>query len=128
MTEPCSPKYWPTSSPRHGRGRPRTRPDAVLADKAYSPGTILRQLRSLGITAVIPENTDTIAARGRRGSRGGRPPKLDADLYKIRNVVERSFTLAKQWRALATGYDKLEITYCAAVTFCAIMTWLRATG
>ena len=49
--------------PRHGRGRPRTRPDAVIADKAYLSGTIRRQLRSRGIAAVIPEKSDTIAAR-----------------------------------------------------------------
>ncbi|WP_422110543.1 IS5 family transposase [Dietzia cercidiphylli] len=114
--------------PRHGKGRPRTRPDAVIADKAYSSGTIRRQLRSRGIAAVIPEKSDTIAARERRGSRGGRPPKLDTGLYKNRNVVERSFALAKQWRALATRYDKLAITYRAAVTLCAILTWLRRLG
>ncbi|MGX1599016.1 transposase [Dietzia maris] len=114
-------------SPIH-RGRPRTRPDAVIADKAYSSGTIRRQLRSRGIAAVIPEKSDTIAARERRGSRGGRPPKLDTGLYKDRNVVERSFALAKQWRALATRYDKLAITYRAAVTLCAILTWLRRLG
>ncbi|WP_344996615.1 transposase, partial [Dietzia aurantiaca] len=53
---------------------------------------------------------------------------LDADLYKDRNVVERSFALAKQWRALATRYDKLATTYRAAVTLCAILTWLRRLG
>lgn len=99
-----------------------------VADKAYSSGTIRRQLRSRGIAAVIPEKSDTIAARERRGSRGGRPPKLDTDLYKDRNVVERSFALAKQWRALATRYDTLAITYRAAVTLCAILTWLRQLG
>lgn len=114
--------------PRHGRGRPRTRPDAVIADKAYSSGIIRRQLRNRGIAAVIPEKSDTIAARARRGSRGGRPPKLEADLYKGRNVVERSFALAKQWRALATRYDKLAITYRAAVTLCSILAWVRLLG
>ncbi|WP_374214079.1 IS5 family transposase [Rhodococcus pyridinivorans] len=114
--------------PRQGRGRPRTRPDAVIADKAYSAGTIRRQLRSRGIAAVIPEKSDTIAARGRRGSHGGIPPKLDTELYKGRNVVERSFALAKQWRALATRYDKLAITYRAAVTLCSILAWVRLMG
>ena len=114
--------------PRHGRGRPSTRPDAVIADKAYSSGTIRRQLRNRGIAAVIPEKSDTIAARARRGGRGGRPPKLDVDLYKGRNVVERSFALAKQWRALATRYDKLAITYRAAVTLCSILSWVRLLG
>ena len=40
--------------------------------------------------------------------------------------MERYFALAKQWRGLATRYDKLAITYRAAVTICAILTWLRA--
>ena len=79
-------------------------------------------------TPTNPVRFNTIAARERRGSRGGRPPKLDTDLYKNRNVVERSFALAKQWRALATRYDKLAITYRAAVTLCAILTWLRRLG
>lgn len=75
-----------------------------------------------------PVKSDTISARRRRGSRGGRVPNFDADLYKGRNVVERSFALAKQWRALTTRYDKLAITYRAAVTLCAILTWLRRIG
>lgn len=114
--------------PRPARGRPRTRPDAVIADKAYSTGTIRRQLRSRRITAVIPDKSNTIAARERRGSRGGRPPNFNADLYKDRNVVERSFALAKQWRALATRYDKLAINYRAAVTLCSILARLRHMG
>lgn len=114
--------------PRHGRGRPRTRPDAVIADKAYSTGTTRRLLRSRRIAAVIPEKSTTIAARERRSSRGGRPPNFDADLYKDRNVVERSFALAKQWRGLATRYDKLAINFRAAVTLCSILAWLRTIG
>jgi transposase len=112
--------------PRLGPGRPRTRPDAVLADKAYSTGVIRDQLRRRGITAVIPLKSDHLAARKRRGSAGGRPPAFDAERYKGRNVVERFFNRAKQWRGLATRYDKLAITYRAAVTIFAIITWLRA--
>jgi hypothetical protein len=44
--------------PRLGAGRARNRPDAVLADKAYSSRAIRRLLRSRGITAVIPEPRD----------------------------------------------------------------------
>ena len=112
--------------PRLGRGRARTRPDAVIADKAYATGVIRAELRRRGIKAVIPAKSDAIAARRRRGSAGGRPPAFDADTYKDRNVVERSFNVAKQWRGLATRYDKLAITYRAAVTICALITWLRA--
>lgn len=111
--------------PRAGAGRARTRPDAVVADKAYSTGVIRTELRRRGIKAVIPLKNDHLAARARRGSAGGRPPAFDPEAYKGRNVVERSFNRAKQWRALATRYDKLAITYRAAVTLFAILTWLR---
>lgn len=111
--------------PRIGPGRPRTRPDAVVADKAYSAGTYRRTLAARGIKAVIPEKSDQIAARKRRGSRGGRPPGLDTDAYRGRNVVERHFALIKQWRGLATRYDKLAITYRAAIVLAACITWSR---
>lgn len=111
--------------PRIGPGRPRIRPDAVIADRAYTTTAIRKDLRRRRIDAVIPEKSDQIAARKRRGSKGGRPPAFDAEIYKQRNVVERSFALAKQWRGLATRYDKLAITYRAGVTLSAILTWLR---
>ena len=82
-----------------------------------------RELRRRGIKAVIPEKSNQVTARKRRGTKGGRPPGFDPTTYKGRNVVERSFALAKQWRALATRYDKLAITYRAAVTLSAILTW-----
>src|SRR5690625_2274357 len=111
--------------PRAGGGRERTRPDAVLADRAYGSRANREYLRSRGIRAVIPEKKDQVASRKRRGSRGGRPPTFDAGAYRNRNVVERSFAYVKQWRGLATRYDKLAITYRAAVVISAIVTWLR---
>lgn len=114
--------------PRLGGGRPRTRPAAVVADRAYATGVIRRELRRRGIKAVIPDKIDQITARQRRGQRGGRPPALDEQTYKGRNVVERHFALIKQWRALATRYDKLAITYRAAAVLAACITWLRALG
>ena len=97
--------------PRLGPGRARTRPDAVLADKAYSSRAIRALLRSRGITAVIPEPRDQQAHRKRRGQRGGRPVSYDPEVYKGRNVVERSFNDHKQWRGLVTRYDKLAAVY-----------------
>ena len=85
-------------------------------------------LRARGITAVIPEKSDQIAARRRKGSKGGRPPAFDADAYKDRNVVERSFALVKQWRGIATRYDKLAITYRAAAVLHACLTWATLIG
>ena len=71
---------------RPGSGRARTRPDRVRADKAYSSRAIRTELRRRGITTVIPEPSDQIAHRKRRGSRGGRPPAFDAADYQWRNV------------------------------------------
>lgn len=114
--------------PRKGPGRPRTRPDAVLADKAYAAGVTRRMLQRRGIKVVIPLKSDQIAARKRKGSKGGRPPGLDNQMYRGRNVVERSFALIKQWRGLATRYDKLAITYRAAVVLSACIVWTRLLG
>lgn len=111
--------------PRLGRGRPRTRPDAVLADKAYSSRAIRSELRRRGIVAVIPEPRDQQGHRKRRGARGGRPVTYDAVAYRGRNVVERSFNAVKHWRALATRYDKLAIVYRGGAVLAAILAWLR---
>jgi len=112
--------------PRRGPGRPRTRPTRVLADKAYSSRANRDLLRARGITAVIAQPSDQAAHRKRRGRAGGRPPAFGVDAYKGRNVVERSFNAIKQWRGLATRYDKLALTYRGGVVLAAIVTWLRA--
>jgi transposase len=111
--------------PRLGAGRPRTTPGKVLGDKAYSLRATRDLLRKRGIVAVIPEPRDQRANRARRGSHGGRPVTYDHDTYKGRNVVERSFNTLKQWRGLATRYDKLAIVYRAAAVLAAVITWLR---
>ncbi len=114
--------------PRLGPGPPRTRPDVVVADRAYTNGVNRRMLAARRVKTVIPQKNTEIAARLRRGSLGGRPPAFDAESYKGRNVVERSFNLSKQWRALATRYDKLAITYRAAAVLQACIRWLRLLG
>ena len=107
------------------RGRPRTRPNAVRADKAYSSRAIRGHLRSCGIKAVIPEPDDQKGHRRRRGSRGGRPIGLDAIDSKNRNVIERQYCHLKQWRGLATRYDKHAIVYRAAVVLNAVIAWAK---
>ena len=109
-------------------GRPRTRPEALLGDKAYSSRAIREHLRTRGITAVIPEPDDQKRHRTRRGSRGGRPPGFDAARYKSRNVIERGFNNIKQWRGLATRYDRLAIVYRGAAVLRAITLWLKRLG
>jgi transposase len=114
--------------PRTGVGRPRRRPDAVIADKAYSSRAIRQTLRRRGIRAVIPERTDQKANRMRRGRAGGRPPAFDRDLYKARNVVERCFNRLKQFRAIATRFDKLAARYRTGLHLAALILWLREPG
>lgn len=113
--------------PRLGPGRPRTTPDKVLGDKAYSSRATRALLRARGIVAVIPEPRDQRANRQHRGSRGGRPVSYDHDTYKNRNVVERSFVHLKQWRGLATRYDK-PIVYRATAVLAAAIMGVAAVG
>ena len=94
----CLPVLNAIRVPRLGSGRPRTRPDAILADKAYSSRAIRAELRRRGIVAVIPEPCDQQGHRKRRESRGGRPVTYDVAAYRGRNVVERSFNALKHWR------------------------------
>ena len=110
--------------PRPGRGRPRTTPDALLGDKAYSARAHRERLRARGITTVIPEPADQLGHRTKRGSRGGRPVNFDADRYRGRNVVERSFCRLKNWRGLATRYDKHVLIYRGGVVLASILLWL----
>ena len=106
------------------RGRPRRRPDSVIADKAYSHHSTRRALRRRGIRVVIPEKSDQIAYRAAKGRRGGRPPRFDPEAYRDRNVVERAFNRLKGWRAIATRYDKHARNYRAGlIVACIVLFW-----
>ena len=110
---------------RDGPGRPRCRPEVVILDKAYSHPSTRAAMRHRGIRMVGPERDDQIKQRAAKGSRGGRPPVFDADLYKQRNVVERCFNRLKQFRGLATRYAKRTAYYQAELIIAAIILWLR---
>jgi transposase len=110
---------------RPGPGRPRSRPETVLADKAYSHPSTRKALQQRRIRLVSPERSDQKGRRRAAGSRGGRPPAFDAGLYKQRNVVERCFSRLKQFRDLATRYAKRAAYYQAELTIAAIILWLR---
>ncbi len=98
----------------HARGRRR-----------ISSRAIRSHLRRRGIRAVIPQPSDQVSHRLRRGRFGGRPPGFDREAYKQRNTVERCINRLKQWRGLATRTDKLAIAYQAALHLAGILIWAR---
>ena len=98
---------------RMGRGRPRIRPAATAGDKGFSSPTARSALRRRGIRAIIP--------RRRNQRRVGR---FDRAAYRERNVVERTINRLKQYRRVATRYEKRAANYLAMVTIAAIMLWL----
>lgn len=110
---------------RNGGGRPRTRPDAVLCDKAYSSRAIREHLSGRKIKAVIAIKDDQHNARLRKGSQGGRPPAFDKIHYRDRNTVERAVNKLRGHRAVATRYDKRDYIYRGTITVASIWIWLR---
>ncbi|MEW2167458.1 IS5 family transposase [Streptomyces sp. NPDC007084] len=110
--------------PRPLGGRPRTRPDHVSGDKAYSSPRNRRYLRRCHIRHTIPEPKHQRANRRRRGREGGRPAGFDHDRYR-RNEVERTINRLKNSRAVATRYDKRAYVFHGTITAAAIRLWLR---
>jgi transposase len=112
--------------PRPGRGRPRKKPDHLIADKGYSYPTCRDLLRKRGIPHTIPERRDQRERREKREKRPGRKPSFEKETYRERNVVERCVNKLKQWRAIATRYDKRALNYRAGVIVASLMIWLAS--
>jgi transposase len=98
---------------RPHRGRPRRRPTRVSGDKAYSSGRIRQWLRRHGIRVTIPRK----ANERRRGP-------FNKQLYRLRARVEHLINRLKQFRRIATRYDKRGDNYLGMVTIGAILLWL----
>lgn len=97
---------------REERGRPRIRPERVVGDKGYSSKQNRRYLRKRGIGAVIAHRDDEY--------RGG---YFDKEAYRQRNIVERLINRLKQFRRVATRYEKRAVNYRAMLTIAAIVLW-----
>lgn len=91
-----------------------THTNKVLADKAYDTTYILAAVHALGAEAVIP-----VQAPRRR------PRALDQLAYRQRNRIERLMSRLKQFRRLATRYDKTACSYLGFVHFICALLWLR---
>ncbi len=101
---------------RAGRGRPRVRPTRIVADKGYSSRAIRALCRRHGIRHTIPHRRDE--------HRGG---PFDRHLYRLRHKVENCIARCKQFRAIATRYDKRGESYPAMWVIAMTIVWLRDT-
>jgi transposase len=98
---------------RPRRGRPKHRSRYLVGDKAYSSAEIRQQLRRAGTTPVIPQRSN----EKRRG-------RFNRGLYRERNRVERLINRLKQYRRIATRYEKYAVNYLAMLMIGAIRLWL----
>ncbi len=87
-------------------------PSRLLADKGYDANSLRDRLAVTETEAVIP------STRSRKT-----PIPYDAEAYRERNLIERAFCRMKDWRRIATRYDKLTINFASAVAIAAIIPW-----
>lgn len=92
-----------------------TQADAVLADKAYDADERFREkLAEKGCKAVVPPKKNRI-----------NPAEYDKDLYKDRHLIENFFAKLKQYRGIATRYDKMAQNFLGAIYLVATVIWLN---
>ena len=86
----------------------------VLADRAYNTDAVLANVAAIGAQAVIPSKKNRLVQR-----------VIDRHLYRDRNKIERFFSRLKQFRRLATRYDKTASSFLGMVHFVSALLWLR---
>ena len=86
----------------------------VLADKAYDTDAVVASVVALGAQVVIPSKKNRLVQR-----------VIDRNLYRDRNKVERFFSRLKQFRRLATRYDKTACSFLGMLHFVSALLWLR---
>jgi transposase len=103
------------AGPGPGRG-------GCCAARAYSGSAIRAHLRGRGIRASILVPADQVRGRQRRG---GRPPAFGPAASKQRNVAGRAFCYLRQYRAVATRYDKRDVVWRGTTDVASVRVWLR---
>lgn len=89
--------------------------DTLLADKGYDADErVIKRLEQQGKTAVIPPKRNRTT-----------PRDYDKDLYKARHLIENFFAKLKQYRAIATRYDKRAENFLGAIYLAAAVIWLN---
>lgn len=89
--------------------------EALLADKAFdADARVLYKLQEKGVEAVIPPKNNRKEAR-----------EYDKELYKARHLIENFFAKLKQYRAIATRYDKLANTFLGGIFLASTVIWLN---
>lgn len=87
--------------------------EALLADKGYDADAICAEIAAAGIEAAIPAKSDRHI-----------PISHDREKYRWRNLVERLFSKLKNWRRVATRYDKARESYLGFVALASIKLWI----
>ena len=95
------------------RGRPRKRCRWLLADKGYDSDAFVEDIQRRGAEAIIPSKKNRL-----------NPRSLDRHLYKARNLVERFFQKLKQFRRIATRYERLARKYQSMLSLVSAVIWL----
>ena len=99
---------------RSVRGPAKRRPGKVAGDKAYSAGHIRDWLAAHRIEAVIPHRKDEVGHDG----------PFDRESYRRRNIIERTIGWLKEFRRIATRYEKLALHYLGMITIGMILQYL----
>jgi transposase len=98
---------------RSGSGRPPIRPKRVVGDKGYTGRRIRSYLRRSCIRFTIPR----LSNEPRHGS-------FSSEIYRQRNLIERAINRLKQFRRVATRYEKLATNYTTMITIACVLLWL----
>jgi transposase len=86
--------------------------EVLLADKGYDSAELRQQLENRGTKAVIPNRSNR-----------KRKYRFDKSLYRYRHRIENSWCRLKDFRRIATRYDKLALVFCASVHLAATIAW-----